>query len=213
MRTWMAVLSINHHAAWLTGSRLRYFSTGVFQHARANFKCDLTRRFMPAVSRPTQFHWGPVRTLTRGASNSMNHYERLGIRPPSDPKEIKVAYLKKAKECHPDIHGEASTQDFQKLSHAFSVLSDPKSKASYDTSLRSYAQDSAGPRDWHEQQQAGSRDMSHDFDPAEIFRKAWSETAAADYFDTIQQELGAALQAVLLLMSLIVIGSWISAHG
>jgi curved DNA-binding protein CbpA len=31
----------------------------------------------------------------------MTHYERLGLRPPSDPKEIKLAYLKRAKACHP----------------------------------------------------------------------------------------------------------------
>jgi hypothetical protein len=42
--------------------------------------------------------------LSRGFHSSarkMTHYERLGIRPPSDPKEIKLAYLKRAKASHP----------------------------------------------------------------------------------------------------------------
>jgi DnaJ-class molecular chaperone len=42
--------------------------------------------------------------LARGfhsSARNMTHYERLGIRPPSDPKEIKLAYLKRAKACHP----------------------------------------------------------------------------------------------------------------
>jgi hypothetical protein len=41
-----------------------------------------------------------ARGLHRSARN-MTHYERLGIRPPSDPKEIKLAYLKRAKASHP----------------------------------------------------------------------------------------------------------------
>jgi DnaJ-class molecular chaperone len=51
-------------------------------------------------SRPRVF----AEKLARGVHSSarnMTHYERLGLRPPSDPKEIKLAYLKRAKACHP----------------------------------------------------------------------------------------------------------------
>ena len=63
------------------------------------------------------------RPLSSGSAHrNITHYDRLGIRPPSDPKTIKSSYLKRAKECHPDIHGPSKTQEFQEVSQAFTVL-------------------------------------------------------------------------------------------
>jgi hypothetical protein len=69
------------------------------------------------------------------SARNLTHYERLGIRPPSHTKEIKLAYLERAKACHPDIHGEGKTAEFHELTNAYQVLSDPQSKESYDWSL------------------------------------------------------------------------------
>ena len=63
------------------------------------------------------------RPLSSGSAHrNITHYDRLGIRPPSDPTTIKSSYLKRAKECHPDIHGPSKTQEFQEVSQAFTVL-------------------------------------------------------------------------------------------
>ena len=107
-----------------------------------------------------------------------NHYERLGITPPSTSKEIKMAYLKSAKECHPDLHGAGKTAEFQALTEAYSVLSDPQRKASYDAGGSGEA--------------SCSMDDSHS--SYEIFRQAWAESAAAEYFDMIQRDVSASFR-------------------
>lgn len=40
-----------------------------------------------------------------GSRRWLTHYERLGLQPPSNAKDIKTAYFQKAKDCHPDLHG------------------------------------------------------------------------------------------------------------
>jgi len=61
----------------------------------------------------------------------MNHYETVGVSPVASDDEIKKAYKKRAGKLHPDKQG-GCTEDFQKLNHAYSVISDPERKALYD---------------------------------------------------------------------------------
>ena len=42
--------------------------------------------------------------LLLGSIRTITHYERLKIKPPSNEKEIKLAYFQRAKESHPDLH-------------------------------------------------------------------------------------------------------------
>lgn len=67
----------------------------------------------------------------------MNHYERLGINASCDFKELKKAYYKKVKECHPDLfnNSRAKEEEFKQLVNAFDILSDPESRAKYDSSI------------------------------------------------------------------------------
>lgn len=117
----------------------------------------------------------------------ITHYERLGITPPSNAKEIKLAYFKKAKGCHPDIHGESKTKEFQELSAAYAVLSDEKKKAAYDASGyqdRNYDTPSQGG------QQYGHYEKPPDMDDAfRMFRDVFNEFGVQDYFTTLQQEV------------------------
>jgi len=61
-------------------------------------------------------------------------YDLLQVSTGATASEIKKAYYKQAKLCHPDKHaGDAeATAKFQKLSMAYQVLSDPEARERYD---------------------------------------------------------------------------------
>ena len=65
------------------------------------------------------------------------HYELLKIHNTATPKEIRKAYLGRAKEIHPDRNpDEHATRLFQQLGSAYTVLKDPILRAEYDISLQ-----------------------------------------------------------------------------
>lgn len=55
-------------------------------------------------------------------------------------QEIKAAYRKLARTCHPDVVGmkekETSASEFMKIHSAYSTLSDPCKRAQYDREIR-----------------------------------------------------------------------------
>jgi curved DNA-binding protein CbpA len=67
-----------------------------------------------------------------------NYYIIMGIPLYSTQTDIKAAYRRLAKEFHPDHYGE-NHGPFQDLQEAYSVLSDPESRRSYDKSLQKTA--------------------------------------------------------------------------
>lgn len=66
---------------------------------------------------------------------TQNYYIVLGIPKDSSQEDIRAAYRRLAKEYHPDHYGEDQTP-FQILQEAYSTLSNPKSRRSYDHSLQ-----------------------------------------------------------------------------
>jgi len=58
----------------------------------------------------------------------------LGVSKTATADEIKQAYRRKAKECHPDLHPNDKTAEerFKELNEANEVLSDPDKRARYD---------------------------------------------------------------------------------
>lgn len=67
-------------------------------------------------------------------ANKRDYYEVLGIDKNATDEEIKRAYRKKAKECHPDLHPNDKEAEarFKELNEANEVLSDPDKRARYD---------------------------------------------------------------------------------
>lgn len=65
---------------------------------------------------------------------SKDPYEVLGVGKDASAAEIKKAYRKIAKECHPDINPDdpAAIERFKAASAAYELLSDPEKRARYD---------------------------------------------------------------------------------
>lgn len=63
-----------------------------------------------------------------------DYYEVLGVAKNATDADIKSAYRKKAKECHPDLHPNDPNAEarFKELNEANEVLSDAQKRAAYD---------------------------------------------------------------------------------
>eukprot|EP01059_Diplonema_ambulator_P002745 TRINITY_DN1239_c0_g2_i1.p1 TRINITY_DN1239_c0_g2~~TRINITY_DN1239_c0_g2_i1.p1 ORF type:complete len:537 (+),score=98.22 TRINITY_DN1239_c0_g2_i1:28-1611(+) len=70
---------------------------------------------------------------TEKAVACREYYDVLGVEPHATDVQIKRAYYVKASKCHPDkCKAPEAKQQFQELSEAYQVLSDPGSRAKYD---------------------------------------------------------------------------------
>ena len=70
-----------------------------------------------------------------GNQNDNEYYDELGLDKSADAAQIKKAYRKMAMKWHPDRNkddSKAAEVKFKKVSEAYSVLSDPKKKETYD---------------------------------------------------------------------------------
>ncbi|XP_062617143.1 dnaJ homolog subfamily C member 4-like [Saccostrea cucullata] len=104
---------------------------------------------------------------------SQNHYQILGIDQMADNKEIRKAYIAKCKKFHPDANpGDSQAQQkFIRLREAYSVLSNPAERVSYDVRFytRTNHRTSTNRRHHHTEHQARHR-------PEDIYRQ-WTNHA------------------------------------
>jgi len=63
-----------------------------------------------------------------------DYYDILGVKRNADEKEIKKAYRKLARQCHPDVNpgDKAAEERFKDINEAHEVLSDPEKRRKYD---------------------------------------------------------------------------------
>lgn len=73
----------------------------------------------------------------------MTHYEVLGVDPGADPVEVRRAYLRLARDHHPDHHAEGTSADraeaedeMRRINEAWAVLGDERARVDYDRTLR-----------------------------------------------------------------------------
>src|ERR1700689_3379467 len=104
-----------------------------------------------------------------------NYYEILGIGKDASEEDIKKAFRKLAQKYHPDKKG-GDEAKFKEASEAYSVLSDKKKRAEYDTYGKTFAGGGGGPRggfgdfDFSNFQQGfGGNGQQFEFDLGDIF--------------------------------------------
>ncbi|XP_031093329.1 chaperone protein dnaJ 11, chloroplastic-like [Ipomoea triloba] len=81
----------------------------------------------------------PLHPEIESPSSATSFYEILGIPVGATSEDIKAAYRRLARVCHPDVAGsrrkDASGDEFMKIHAAYSTLSDPGKRADYDRQL------------------------------------------------------------------------------
>ena len=77
-------------------------------------------------------------SLVQCASDMKNYYDLLGVSKTATEEEIKSAFRKLAHKYHPDKKG-GDEKKFKEVSEAYTVLSDKKKRAEYDTYGKTFA--------------------------------------------------------------------------
>ena len=91
------------------------------------------------------------------------YYHTLGLDPDAKPEDIKAAFRRRAKELHPDRNPSPHAQSqFQDLTSAYEILSDPKKKEGYDSlSKATLNRPGAGPASGHTPRQPQGQPQGH----------------------------------------------------
>ncbi|MEV5101692.1 DnaJ C-terminal domain-containing protein [Streptomyces massasporeus] len=85
---------------------------------------------------------------------AQDFYEVLGVSRTASQDEIQQAYRKLARKYHPDVNKDPGAEErFKDLNEAYSVLSDPKTRARYDRFGEDFRK---VPEDWEERVGAGA---------------------------------------------------------
>lgn len=108
-----------------------FFTSFTHSSHRPTAACPSVQRPNPAVvASAAGLRFG--RELSVGRSS---FYEVLGIPMTASCREIKAAYRKLARTCHPDVVAENSAEEFIKIQAAYLTLSDPDKRADYDREI------------------------------------------------------------------------------
>ena len=72
----------------------------------------------------------------------IDYYKIMGIPKNTPQKDIRAAYMRRAKQFHPDLHPDdpKAKAKFQALNEAYNVLNDPEKRKKYDKYGESWEQ-------------------------------------------------------------------------
>ena len=70
------------------------------------------------------------------SSSESDLYSTLGISPSATGAEVKKAYIKLAREKHPDVNKSNSAEEFKRIAHAYDILRDVRKRQEYDALRR-----------------------------------------------------------------------------
>jgi hypothetical protein len=115
-----------------------------------------------------------------GRADPRGYYALIGVAPDASFAEIVLAYRQQAKILHPDVAGTGDAEAFQRLSHAYQVLSDPLARERYDAS------------GWEEYLEANRWEPAGPLDNEAAWRLAAGRAAVADLAGAGLAEAGAA---------------------
>ena len=142
------------------------------------------------------------------AYKTMNFYDILGLHGEATKEEIKKAYLKKAKQFHPDKHFNDQSEDIKKkLTHIFShinsvydILSHPDTRRRYDESFLKVPQEPVKEPDKTAPQEPVKAPEEADSKSAiarELFDKGRSEMKSVELYSQFGEEQAKELTAYL----------------
>jgi hypothetical protein len=106
-----------------------------------------------------------------------DYYSILGVPPSADLATIRQAYRKKASACHPD-HG-GSHAAMTQINEAWTVLSNPETRARYDESRQSRPSAAAPP--FSQEDVAQARRQAQDYPQDWNKFEDWLDVVAADF--------------------------------
>lgn len=131
---------------------------------------------------------GRARGYSSSSASPPDPYRLLGVSRSATAQEIKIAYFKAAKACHPDTNpGDKDAKvKFQQLAEAYSLLSDPTKRKEYDSfGHRSNYNGGDARRDGFGGFTGGAEDIFRGVgQDAEVVKKAVEE-----YFDEVQEDI------------------------
>ena len=95
----------------------------------------------------------------------IDYYKILGVDKNIPQKDVKKAYLKRAKQFHPDLHPDdpKAKAKFQALNEAYEVINDPEKRAKYDKYGEQWRQAEAYEQGGEQWQSSGSPFDGFDF--------------------------------------------------
>lgn len=105
--------------------------SGETQLSATNLRFSQPRVTSSATSSAEKTRSYSNNNTVHSANTALSLYQVLGIPMGATVVEIKSAYRKLARTCHPDVKS-SSADEFIKIKAAYSTLSDPEKRADYD---------------------------------------------------------------------------------
>jgi curved DNA-binding protein len=122
-----------------------------------------------------------------------DYYKTLGVDRKAGQKEIKKAYRKLARKCHPDVNqnDSAAAKKFSDLNEAYEVLKDPEKRKKYDqlgSQWQSHQRTEGRPENFNRDRKQASSTQGHTYrtvDPKDFEELFGTSGGYSDFFENL----------------------------